>query len=167
MLHLVRFVPFILSIIDPNPRKIKSYLTAVYFHIEIAGLKKDTLEEYKKLALIAYLKLFYEPVYSALENKHDMLQAISEVCNNKDITSVDNKEQYFVYLEFLSHFDKTNQTELVNDESRQKIVDYTSLAQTKFLDEVYHMQGRHKSFKTFKEKFYELFKDEEKIERYL
>ncbi|MDQ7083421.1 MAG: hypothetical protein Q9M36_00105 [Sulfurovum sp.] len=53
-------------------------------------------------------------MYSALENKHDMLGAITEVCNNKDMTSVDNKEQYFVYLEFLSHFDKTNQTELVN-----------------------------------------------------
>lgn len=165
--YINEFIPFILSIIDPNPRKIKSYLTAVYFHIEIAGLATATLEEYKKLALIAYLKLFYEPVYSALENKHDMLNAINEVCNNKDITSVDNKEQYFVYLEFLSHFDKTNQTELVNDESRNNIVNYVEGTQRKFLDEVYHMQGRHKSFKTFKEKFYALFKDEQNIERYL
>ena len=161
------FIPFILSIIDPNPRKIKSYLTAVYFHVKIAGEKEDALEEYKKLALIAYLKLFYEPVYSALENKHDMLNAITQVCNNKDMTSVDNKEQYFVYLEFLSHFDKTNQTELVDSDSREKIVNYDGTTQKKFLDEVYHMQGRHKNFKAFKKEFYELFHNEENIERYL
>ena len=161
------FIPFILAIVDPNPRKIKSYLTAVYFHIEIAGKGNDGLDEYKKLALIAYLKLFYEPVYSALENKYDMLEAIIEVCNNKDITSVDNKEQYFVYLEFLSHFDKTNKTELVNIDSRDKIVNYSDSTQRKFLDEVYHMQGRHKSFKAFKQEFYILFKDEKNIERYL
>ncbi|MDQ7083420.1 MAG: hypothetical protein Q9M36_00100 [Sulfurovum sp.] len=46
------FIPFILSIIDPNPRKIKSFLVAVYFHIDIGKEAEDGLEEYQKLALM-------------------------------------------------------------------------------------------------------------------
>ncbi|MEA1891333.1 MAG: P-loop NTPase fold protein [Campylobacterota bacterium] len=161
------FIPFVISIIDPNPRRIKNYLTTLYFHINMVKKTEDTLAEYKKMALIAYLKLFYEPVYSALENKPDMLDAIVKVCSEKDMMTVDNKEQYFVYLEFLSHFDKTNESELLDPTSREKIVDYSDASQKKFLDEVYQMQGRHSNFKKFKEVFYANFKEEENIERYL
>ena len=159
------FIPFLCEMMDPNPRRIKRYLTAVYFHLQHA--EEKTFEAYKKFALMAYLKFFYEPVYSALENKHDMLDAITEVCNNKDMSTVDNKEQYFVYLEFLSHFDKTNETEFLNVDLRKKIISHTEIGQNKFLEEVYYMQGKHTSFNRFKRAFYEAFNDEKHIERYI
>ena len=159
---------FILEIIDPNPRRIKSFLTALDFHIKISEFdKKSDEKDLQKLALMSYLKLFYEPVYSALENNPKVfLPAICNVCSSTNRVNIKDKEQYFVYLEFLSHFD-TQHSEVEMEQDRKEITKNETQAEEKFLNEVYLMQGRHRNFSEFKNQFNELFKSEDNIKDYL
>ena len=116
---------------------------------------------------MSYLKLFYEPVYSALENNPKVfLPAICNVCSSTNRVNIKDKEEYFVYLEFLSHFD-TQHSEVEMGQDRKEITKNETQAEEKFLNEVYLMQGRHRNFSEFKNQFNELFKNEENIERYL
>jgi hypothetical protein len=167
---------FINSIIDPNPRRLKSYLTSLYFHIlntefHVKGddgvVNKIAFEDLKKLALIAYLKQFYESVYTALENKNDMLKSIIDVCTDKDKNKIDNAEKYFVYLEFLSHIHNAVVSEFEDDDLRKEITKNDKSLEEKFLNEIYQMQGKHKSFDVFRERFAQLFTNEENIKKYL
>jgi hypothetical protein len=162
---------FILSIIDPNPRRIKNFLTGFYLHTEIKEIEindtKESKDDLKKIALITYLKLFYEPVYSALENNPEVfLPIICNVCESANRNSVKNKEEYFVYLEFLSHFDDVQSAVEMQDKIEEITKNDTNVEE-KFLKEVYLMQGRHRNFLEFKKQFNEYFKEKENIERYL
>jgi len=154
---------YIASIIDPNPRKIKNYLTALYFHNQIVDIKDKKEQDYEKIALISYLKLFYEPVYAGLENKPSMLKSIIKVCKENDRKKLDTKEEYFIYLEFLSHIGKITDSELQDS----SILSYDKDIEEKFSNEVYLMQGRHNNFSNFKDKFREAFEDEKDIKKYL
>jgi hypothetical protein len=116
---------------------------------------------------MSYLKLFYEPVYSALENNPEVfLSVICNVCSSTNRINIKDKEEYFVYLEFLSHFD-TQHSEVEMEQDRKEITKNEIQAEEKFLNEVYLMQGRHRNFSEFKNQFNELFKDEKDIKRYL
>lgn len=162
-------VAFIISIVDPNPRRLKSFLTTFYFHYKSSSFDKQnaSVEELKKLLLIAYLKQFYESVYSALENKNDMLKSIIKVCSDKDKNKTNNAEEYFVHLEFLSHIHNTDISDFLDSEIKKDILKNSVETEKKFLSEVYQMQGRHRSFESFRERFAELFVNETDISKYL
>lgn len=149
-------------------------MTSLYFHVlNTEFYKKDTssdkidIDKLKKLALIAYLKQFYESVYTALENKNDMLQSIIQICKDKDKNKIDNAEKYFVYLEFLSHIHNAEVSEFVDATLRKEITKNDKGLEEKFLNEIYQMQGKHKSFDVFREQFAQLFTHEENIKKYL
>lgn len=159
-------VAFLMEIIDPNPRRVKAFLTAYYFHIlnsELYQVDNENTpqliakEALKKLALIAYLKLFYESVYTALENKHDMLHSIVKVCTLKDKVQIENAKEYFVYLEFLSHLHNLDIREFTDAENRNQVIENSPEKEQKFLNEVYQMQGKHKTFDHYRERFAQAF----------
>lgn len=159
------FVSFISSIIDPNPRRLKNYLTSLYFHVKssanFANSPRITQEKLQKLALIAYLKLFYESVYSALENKPDLLQDLLAVFNSRNIVDTTNQREYFFHLEFKNHLHGLDIVEY-----GKKIKDSKEYEE-KFLSEVYEMQGKHKSFENYMEKFVHVFDVRTELEKYL
>lgn len=151
-------VNYISCIIDPNPRRIKSFITSYYFHVKNSYFSKATsinLDDLKKLALITYLKLFYESVYTALENKNEILINIVSVFKTRSRLSSSNYSEYYLYLEFRSHINDLDvgidkdmiDKEFINDESSER----------KLLTEVYDMQGRHKSFECYMNEFIEQF----------
>lgn len=161
---------FIIEIVDANPRRLKSFLTTFYFHRKNSSFAEETNiteDDLKKLLLIAYLKQFYESVYSALENKPSMLESIVKVCQDKDRGKIDNAEKYFVYLEFLSHIHATTATDFLEDALRKDIIKNSKESETKFLAEVHQMQGKHRSFEKFQEHFAALFTGKPDIAKYL
>ncbi len=164
--ELEEFTQFISFIVDPNPRRLKNFLTALYFHVISSptyggGNPRITIENLKKLALITYIKLFYESVYSALENQSTLLQDILIIFKERSEFKINNQRQYFLHLEFKSHIHEIDVTEY-NDN-----IEHTKAYEEKFLGEVYEMQGKHKSFENFMIQFNEVFETETEIEKYL
>jgi len=159
------FSKFIASIIDSNPRRIKNYLTMLYFHVksstDFGNAAAITLGNLKKMALVAYLKLFYESVYSVLENNSTLLKDLIAVCQNRKIFDVTNQREYFFYLELTSHLHD------INIEEYGEKIEHTKAYEDKFLGEVYEMQGKHKSFENYMNEFVENFTEEQEIEKYL
>ncbi len=153
---------YISKIVDPNPRRLKAFIASYYFHIRdssfaySADIISDDLE---KLALIAYLKIFYESVYTAIEHDNDLMQTLTSFLNGKrDPVDVTNAKEYYFMLEFKNHL-KKGETDSFNDG-----IENTKDFEEKFLSEVYEMQGRHKHFETFttelSEKFFGMNNDE-------
>lgn len=170
-----RFADFIASIIDPNPRRIKNFLMAIYFHIHGCNVAQDAddaydLETLEKLALIAYLKLFYESVYSVLENQPELKETLINALNNNNIFDITSKQEYYFKLEFKNHLTTTDPYQDVLNSSEEHntnfAIEYKKEFEEKFLGEIYEMQGKHKSFSTFSKTFFEHFQDES-IEPYL
>lgn len=145
---------FITEIVDPNPRRLKSYVIAFYFHVMNADVNTEPIElgELKKFALIAYLKLFYESVYSALENTSELLEDLIAVFKNRAIADATNQREYYFHLEMRSHLHSIPVLDIK--------VESTDEYETKFLNEVYEMHGKHKSFERFMEAFVNVFTDE-------
>ncbi|MFK5975828.1 MAG: P-loop NTPase fold protein [Sulfurovum sp.] len=184
--ELEEFTAFISSIIDPNPRRLKNFLMAIYFHIasssDYGNSARITLDNLKKLALIAYLKLFYESVYSALENQPELMNTLIDSLKNNNIFDVANEKEYYFKLEFKNHLDLAQNSladELIDEleesstqESKDKFVnkiEYTREFEEKFLSEVYEMQGKHKSFSKFIDEFSRSFDslETDEIKKYL
>ena len=168
--ELEEFTAFISSIIDPNPRRIKNFLMAIYFHIasssDYGNNPRVTFSNLKRLALIAYLKLFYESVYSVLENQSELMSTLLGALSNNNIFDVTDEREYYFKLEFKNHLNLTqnNLDDVLNDdlqaykesESKNKFIDkieYKKDFEEKFLSEVYEMQGKHKSFSRFVDEF--------------
>ena len=162
---IIKFGQFVSSIIDPNPRRIKTFLMAIYFHIisysDYEKGKWISLEKLKKLTLIAYMKHFYESAYSALENQPRLLDDLLNVFNNRKIFDLSNQREYFFHLEFKAHLHAID-----IDEYNDKI-EHNKTYEEKFLSEVYEMQGKHKSFEKYMIEFAKLFEYKENIETYL
>ena len=158
------FTTFIASIIDSNPRRIKTFLMAIYFHIssssDFGSSSSITLINLKKLALITYLKLFYESVYAALENQPFLLKDLWNVCKERRVVDALNQREYFFYLEFKSHLHSIDTIKRDDIESSKEY-------ENKFVAEVSEMQGKHKSFENYMNQVVELFESEPSIEKYL
>ena len=172
-------VIFIISILDSNPRRIKSFLTTLYFHIKNSDFEESKnieLDDLKRLALIAYLKLFYESVYSVIENQPELKESLINSLNKSSIFDVIDEREYYFTLEFKNHlgFNAENYDDVLNDdieseEKKESFIDkieYKDEFEDKFLSEVYEMQGKHRSFSNFKNEFINLFTDTE-IKSYL
>lgn len=159
------FSIFISNIIDSNPRRVKNYLIKLYLHVKsssnFGNARIIDMDNLKKLALIAYLKLFYESVYSVLENNPIFLKDLIAVCQNRKIFDVTNQREYFFYLEMTSHLHD------INIEEYSKKIEHTKAYEDKFLSEVYEMQGKHKSFENYMNEFVEIFTEEQEVEKYL
>jgi hypothetical protein len=164
------FISFIISIIDPNPRRIKSYLTTMYFHtitttryerMQDIGDETIKIEDLKKLALITYLKIFYESVYSSLENQPKLLKDLISTFGNRKIFDISNQREYYFHLEFKSHLHE------IDIEEYKDKVEYSIDYEDKFLNEIYEMQGKHKSFENFMIQFIKLFENEHHLEKYI
>jgi len=151
---------FLLGILDPNPRRIKAFFTSFYLHVKtndtFAHEEVIALDHLKKFALLTYLKLFYEPVYAALENDVTILNALIAVFQTGNDVTLDSYPQCFVYLEVLGHLSAKNV--VLEDEQRHKILQ-DAASEQKFLTEVHEMQGKHKSFRTLKQQFLDCFLD--------
>ena len=177
--NIDKFVSFIISIVAANPRRLKSYINAIYFHIKNTDNQPENLNDYKKLALIAYLKIFYESVYSALENEPKLLSSLLLAINNKNIFNVSDKREYYFQLEFKNHLSAEEITsntaaDQTEDQSIDKTedqfidkIDYSQAFEEKFLSEVYEMQGKHRSFSKFLSEFYSHFSQEKELKKYL
>lgn len=175
---------FIISIIDSNPRRLKSFLTTLYFHIKSSELSDSSyidIKDLQKLTLIAYLKLFYESVYTALENQPKLLNDLVNAINGKKFFDnvIDEKEYYFK-LEFKNHLNilGENLEDMILDSDSQideeeknfkDKIEYSTEFEEKFLNEIYEMQGKHKSFANFSNKFVNHFQniEIEELENYL
>ncbi|MBF0554931.1 MAG: hypothetical protein HQK96_10320 [Nitrospirae bacterium] len=182
---------FISDIIDPNPRRIKAFLTAFRFHVITSKLYKpsDTnpkpkigLDDLQKLALITYLKIFHEPVYSVLESKIELVDDLKTVLKDNMRYSITNHNEYFFYLEMRSHLqdydllrlkskekDTTESDESSDDKPnennsskkgdsleemiKKEFLNNDEKSEKKFLTEVYEMQGKHKSYENFRHEF--------------
>jgi len=159
------FSEYLSGIIDPNPRRIKNYLTMLYFHIksstEFGSSTSIGFDDFKRLALVAYLKLFYESVYSVLENKPELLKDLLAVFKNRKITDITNQREYFFQLEMTSHLHD------INIDNYSKHLEATKEYEEKFLNEVYQMQGKHKSFENYMKEFVDNFDESHDIKKYL
>ncbi len=166
---VIKFVPsnslvplsdFLKKILDPNPRRLKSFFTSYYLHVKTSqGFSLENnieIDDLKKLALLTYLKLFFEPVYSALENDLDILKAIINVFDHNDQRKIDSYHEAFVYLETRSHLSSTDVI-LSSDESDNINVFNDSESENKFIAEVQQMQGKHKSHSFFMSEFKDYF----------
>lgn len=167
------FCNFVVSIIDPNPRSIKSFIRSLYFHIVTSGIYKEgmpiPLDDLRKLALIGYLKAFHEGVYSALENKPEHLKDITAVLGSPDRAKCANPSQYFFFLELRSHLIEVTPTSFIDEASRKSELENDPVKEEKFLQEVNEMQGKHRNYENFMREFIhhfvpDNFKDE--ITRY-
>ena len=158
--HRDGLAAFLSQILDPNPRRIKAFFTTFYLHVktntEFQGKQDLSEQDLKRLALLAYLKLFYEPVYAALENDHTLLVAMLAMFRNASHAAIDSLPKCFVYLEMKSHLSTTD--DVPEDEQRASILKDNDSEQ-KFLKEVNEMQGKHKSFYVFKQEFEICFHD--------
>ncbi|KWT82990.1 KAP family P-loop NTPase fold protein [Candidatus Magnetominusculus xianensis] len=158
----------ICKIIDPNPRRIKAFLTAFRFHSY--NFKHENTEsipdDLQKLALITYLKVFHEPVYSVLESDNELLKDLMKVfeLNNRD--AIANHNQYFFYLEMRSHLQDYSKTIYDEKTIEREFLKNDENAENKFLTEVYEMQGRHKSYENFRRAFQTSFDSILKSETY-
>lgn len=146
---------FIMEIVDLNPRRIKSFMVVFYFHYissEFSNRPNKNEIDLKRLALITYLKIFHEPVYSALENMPELLGSLLDSFEYTTSAAAINHNDYFFFLELKSHL-KLKSVSLkgspfTDDEHKE----------SKFLTEVYDMQGKHKSHDNFKAEFENHFK---------
>lgn len=174
--HLGELANFLQQILDPNPRRLKAFFTAFYLHVKTSNGFADettiTLDDLKKLALLSYLKLFYEPVYSALENDNDLLEELKDVFSHQHPAQIDNYQQAFIHLETRSHLSATDvdfsQSGLEEgkaaDEKKEvrlspqleKIYE-NAASENKFVNEVQQMQGKHKSHGHFMQQFIAAF----------
>lgn len=169
------FILYLIELIDTNPRRIKTYLNALYLHIGSGYFGNSSaidLDDLKKLALITYLKIHYEPVYAVLENKSSILESIISVCKNKDRNLVNNQREHFVYLEFSPHIHDIDAAAYIDGNLRQEILKNNNEIEKKFLDEIYEMQGKYRSFEYFANEFENHFfpfigNPEYKIQNYL
>ncbi|MCI4626605.1 MAG: KAP family NTPase, partial [Candidatus Magnetoovum sp. WYHC-5] len=148
------FIRFIASIVDTNPRRIKSFLVGFYLHytnINLTDIKGESTKSgqkiYEGLALITYLKVFHEPVYSVLENMPSLVTPLIESMGYPSVNQVKDNNDYFFYLELRSHLRDTD----------EKDYKFAKEEENKFLSEIYEMQGRHKSHSKFKKEFIEYF----------
>ncbi|MBF0555237.1 MAG: hypothetical protein HQK96_11890 [Nitrospirae bacterium] len=150
---------FICDIIDPNPRRIKAFLTAFRFHSQNFSFvnPEKVLDDLQKLALITYLKIFHEPVYAVIENNNELVVDLAAVLKHNDRDAIANHNEYFFYLEMRSHLQ--NYTEKVFTEKiiEREFLKNDESAEKKFLTEVYEMQGRHKSYENFRKEFQHSF----------
>jgi ABC-type dipeptide/oligopeptide/nickel transport system ATPase component len=181
------FTDFLLRILDPNPRRIKLFVRGFYFHLVCGSfyhkaadgsVKPVAREDLEKLALITVLKLFYEPVFTALENKPELIGDIANVLNSGVPQQAENWKQCFLHLELRSHLREAR--DFIPDEMGgamdkggiARLIDplfSDPAAESKFLNEVYEMQGRHKSFEGFADEFFKRFSscNTEDLLRYL
>lgn len=124
-----------------NPREIKNFIRAFNFEIKT----KDDLEA-KGVALIVYLKTFYENVYVVLLNTPSTIHDLLSVFKDKDIEKSSNHTEYLFYLELHSFINKVaiepSTKPIPNDE---------------FLEQVYSMQGKHMQFQNYIEEFGKFF----------
>jgi ABC-type dipeptide/oligopeptide/nickel transport system ATPase component len=169
--NIDEFVSFIISIVAANPRRLKSYINAIYFHIKNTDSQPENLNDYKKLALIAYLKIFYESVYSALENEPKLLPSLLAAISNTNIFNVSGKTEYYFQLEFKNHLSAEKITSnIATDQTEDQFIDridYSQKFEEKFLSEVYEMQGKHRNFSKFLFEFYSHFNQEKELKKYL
>lgn len=152
------FCRFIVSIIDPNPRRIKSYIRSLYFHITVSTFCSEegtgiSLDDLKKLALIGYLKAFHEGAYSTLENKPELLKDITAALASQDRAKCSSPAQYFFFLELRSHLTSAIPTTFIDVESRKSELENNPEKEEKFLREIYEMQGKHRNYETFMKEF--------------
>lgn len=165
----IKFIPnhevialsdFLIKILDPNPRRLKAFFTSYYLHVKTSqGFSLENnieIDDLKKLALLTYLKLFFEPVYSALENDLDILKAIVNVFDHNDQRRIDSYQEAFVYLETRSHL-SSDDVVLSSDGSDNINVFKDSESENKFIAEVQQMQGKHKSHSFFMSEFKDYF----------
>ncbi len=134
----------------------------LYFHIKNSEFNDKKIinnEDIKKLCLIAYLKLFYESVYSALENYPELISNIKDVFTKSSRFELNNPNEYFLYLEFISHLSKDIPKSFIDDDYTLKIkeLENSRVSENKFLNEIYEMQGKHQSFENYKEEFKKCF----------
>lgn len=150
---------FVCDIIDPNPRRIKAFLTAFRFHSQKFSSDKpeEVLLDLQRLALITYLKIFHEPVYSVLENNNKLLEDLIAVFKHNDRDAIANHNQYFFYLEMRSHLQDYTEKVFTEKITEREFLKNDESAEKKFLTEVYEMQGRHKSYENFRQKFQDSF----------
>ncbi len=166
---------FIISIIDPNPRRLKSFLVTFYFHIKNSSFSENEnikIDDLKKLALITYLKLFYESVYSVLENQNNVLKNILTIFKHKDKFKTTHPTEYFIYLEFINYIHSTEILSFNDEELKKEIIKNDKNLEEKFLNEVYEMQGKYRSFENFTNEFQKHFENfvsnnTKKISKYL
>lgn len=158
--NLNLFVDYLKNLIDANPRRFKTYLNALYLHIQSSDFRNTNpieLDDLKKLSLITYLKVYYEPVYSALENKPSLLPSIISVCKNKDRTKISNQKEHFIYLEFAPHIHEIDSQAYVDEKLRSDLLKNDKSIEIKFLTEIYEMQGKYRSFEFFSSEFEIMF----------
>lgn len=156
------FIDYLNDLIDANPRRFKTYLNAFFLHIQSSGFHNAeliVLDDLKKLSLVTYLKIYYEPVYSALENKPTLLPSIISVCKNKDRSKIINQKEHFIYLEFAPHLHEIDSLSYGDEKLRAEILKNDKNIETKFLTEIYEMQGKYKSFEFFSTQFEIMFLD--------
>lgn len=147
-------IEFISLLLDGNPRRIKTFLNSFYIHFINTSFSKQKIinkDDIKKLILINYLKIYYEPIYAVLENKNDFLTSIVKVCSNNDRNRVENQQQHFVFLEFSSHIHALDATAYMEENTKVKVMEKEY--EEKFLTEVYEMQGKYRSFEKFSVEF--------------
>ena len=145
---------FLLDILDPNPRRMKYFFTAFHLHVKAnirfqnkSAIKLDDLQ---RLALMVYLKLFYEAIYSALENDPTVLSAILAIFRTHKEAGINDFRECFVYLETKGHL---STKDIVLEDAQKTSILQNGDSEKKFLTEVNEMQGKHKSFANFMQKF--------------
>jgi len=152
-----KFSEFLADILDPNPRRLKMFFNSFAVHVMNSKLesKKDiNFDISKKMALIAYLNFFYEPVYTVLENDPTLLADIVSVFHNRDRAKAKSPRELFLYMELKSHIQGI---ELENFDP-EKFLGSGKEDEDKFLREIYEMQGRHSSFNVYMRAFEVEFK---------
>jgi predicted KAP-like P-loop ATPase len=148
---LSKDIEYISEFMSHNPREIKHFIRAFNFEYNRLEAKKLKI---RGIALIVYLKIFYENVYALLVNQPYTLSDLLRVFKEKDIKKPNNQREEYFYLEMHSFINK------VNDEEKEK--DSNNL-----LTNIYSMQGKHKQFEDYTEKFGQFFEKSNEIEDYL
>lgn len=167
---IAALVEFLASIIDWNPRRLKAFVQTLHFHKKNSSFPskgKLKLDDIQKLALITYLKLFFEPVYAVLEDQPGTLQNLINVMKDPRGQGFKNRNEYFFSIEL---FSQIHDPDL---ELTQEILDqftaFNDEERTSFLNQVYSMQGRHSAFSHFRSEFSKHFTgiDSESFKQYL
>lgn len=169
-----KLAQFLGLILDPNPRRIKTFLIAFVLHAANTSCIKEKknsttttipVDDFKKLVLMTYLKTHYESVFSLLENNPKMLTDLIIILQGDGKQTFQNYCQFFFYQELLSYIRVPEDD--MEEEALKKLKNMNHDEVQTTMDRIYEMQGKHSNFARFGEEFVRQFEPEQHIIKYM